>query len=57
MIRPAMLHGDSHTHAGGDGAQIAYGDLSAPQHLGDAAAKNTGTTAGTVAAGDDGPGL
>ena len=31
----------------------AYGDLSSKPTLGDAAAKNTGTTAGTVAAGDD----
>lgn len=31
----------------------AYGDLSGKPTLGDAAAKNTGTTAGTVAAGDD----
>lgn len=48
-----VTNGNSHSHDGGDGAQIAYSSLSGLPTLGDAAAKNTGTTAGTVAAGDD----
>lgn len=47
-----VTNGDSHDHSGGDGAQIAYSTLSGTPTLGDAAAKNTGTAAGTVAAGD-----
>lgn len=47
-----VTNGDSHDHDGGDGAQIAYGSLSSPPSLGDAAAKNTGTGAGEVAAGN-----
>lgn len=45
--------GDSHDHNGGDGAQIAYANLSGLPTLGGAAALNVGTIAGTVAAGDD----
>lgn len=39
--------------AGSSGFSGAYADLSGKPTLGDAAAKNTGTTTGTVAAGDD----
>jgi len=48
-----VTNGDSHDHNGGDGAQIAYSTLSGLPTLGSAAALNVGTTAGTVAAGDD----
>lgn len=48
-----VTNGDSHDHNGGDGAQVAYSTLSGTPSLGDAAAKNTGTTTGTLAAGDD----
>ncbi|WP_424363610.1 collagen-like triple helix repeat-containing protein [Methylocystis parvus] len=50
----------SHTHSAGDVLGLAavatsgaYSDLTGVPSLGDAAAKNTGTTTGTVAAGDD----
>ena len=43
----------SNIGAGTSSFSGAYGDLSSKPTLGDAAAKNTGTTAGTVAAGDD----
>jgi hypothetical protein len=48
-----VTNGNSHDHSGGDGAQIAYSSLSGTPTLGGAAALNVGTTAGTVAAGDD----
>jgi hypothetical protein len=51
-IANGVTNGDSHDHSGGDGAQIAYAGLSGLPTLGDAAAKNVGTGAGTVAAGD-----
>ena len=43
----------SNIGAGTSSFSGAYSDLSSKPTLGDAAAKNTGTTAGTVAAGDD----
>ena len=43
----------THDHNGGDGGQIAYSNLSGLPTLGTAAALDVGTTAGTVAAGDD----
>lgn len=52
-IAKGVTNGDAHDHAGGDGAQIAYAGLSGLPTLGSAAALNVGTTAGTVAAGDD----
>ena len=48
-----VTNGDSHDHSGGDGAQIDYSTLSGLPTLGGAAALNVGTTAGTVAAGND----
>jgi hypothetical protein len=48
-----VTNGNSHDHNGGDGAQIAYSNLSGLPSLGGAAALSVGTTAGTVAAGDD----
>lgn len=48
-----VSNGNSHDHSGGDGGTIAYSSLSGTPTLGDAAAKNVGTGAGTVAAGDD----
>ncbi len=52
-IAKGVTNGDSHNHLGGDGAQIAYSSLSGTPTLGGAASLNVGTTAGTVAAGDD----
>lgn len=52
-IAAGVSGGDNHDHSGGDGGQIAYGSLSGLPSLGNAASKNVGTTAGTVAAGDD----
>ena len=51
-IAKGVTNGDAHDHSGGDGAQIAYSTLAGLPTLGDAAAKNTGTSAGTVAAGN-----
>ena len=48
-----VTNGNAHDHNGGDGGQIAYSSLSGRPTLGGAAALNVGTTAGTVAAGDD----
>ena len=48
-----VTNGNAHDHNGGDGGQIAYSSLSGTPTLGGAAALNVGTTAGTVAAGDD----
>jgi len=48
-----VTNGNAHEHNGGDGGQIAYSSLSGTPTLGGAAALNVGTTAGTVAAGDD----
>jgi len=48
-----VTNGNSHNHDGGDGAQIAYGSLSGLPTLGGSASLNVGTTANTVAAGDD----
>jgi hypothetical protein len=48
-----VTNGNSHNHDGGDGAQIAYSSLLGTPTLGGAAALNVGTSAGTVAAGDD----
>lgn len=48
-----VTNGNGHDHSGGDGAQIAYSSLSGLPSLGGAAALNVGTTAGTVAAGND----
>lgn len=45
--------GDAHDHSDGDGAQIAYGSLSGRPNLGNASSLDVGTTANTVAAGDD----
>jgi hypothetical protein len=52
-LAKGVTNGDSHDHNGGDGAPIAYTNLSGKPTLGGAAALNVGTTAGTVAAGDD----
>jgi hypothetical protein len=51
-VAQGVTNGNTHDHSGGDGAQIAYSSLSGLPTLGDAAAKNTGTASGTVAAGD-----
>lgn len=48
-----VTNGDAHDHNGGDGAQISYGSLSGLPTLGNSAPLNVGTTAGTVAAGND----
>ena len=48
-----VTNGDGHDHNGGDGAQIAYSSLGGLPTLGGAASLNVGTTAGTVAAGND----
>ena len=45
--------GDNHDHSNGDGAQIDYGNLSGRPDLGNASPLDVGTTANTVAAGDD----
>lgn len=52
-LQTALSGFPTHDHSGGDGGQIAYTTLSSLPTLGTAAALNVGTTAGTVAAGDD----
>ena len=52
-IDRGVTNGDTHDHSGGDGARIVYGNLTSLPVLGGAASLNVGTTAGTVAAGDD----
>ena len=53
LIADADLVSTTHAHTGGLGAQIAYSSLSGLPTLGGAASLNIGTTAGTVAAGND----
>lgn len=53
LIADADLVSTTHAHTGGLGAQIAYSSLSGLPTLGGAASLNVGTTAGTVAAGND----
>jgi len=52
-VAQGVTNGNSHDHNGGDGAQIAYSSLSGLPTLGGAAPLSVGTSAGTVAAGDD----
>ena len=47
-----VTNGDAHDHHGGDGAQIAYNNLSGLPILGNASSKNVGTGADEVAAGN-----
>jgi hypothetical protein len=49
-----VTNGDAHDHYGGDGAQIDFTNLGNKPTLGDSAAKNVGTGANDVAAGNRG---
>lgn len=58
-VAKGVTNGDTHDHSGGDGAQIAYSELSGLPPLGSAALANTGDfeSAGAVAAHEAGTGV